>query len=993
MKIKNLSIILVIVIILSMVPLAASAAWAPYDMISAVNYTSTNNAAKNKPNGNKLPISNNIADWICFADVTFEEKPYAVVVSNATDVGYLANNTIVFRLDSPTGKIISTVYITESQGWSTPVNIVGTITEEITGTHDIYVSSSRDNDLYSFYFKANLKGELNYVPYDDTKAFSDMEGNPYQDEAEILNGLGIVSSAEPGIFNPDLPMTRGSFASWVAHFMTEEVPEAKKCEYTDVATDYQYYNEICYLYDHGLLKLNSDKTFNPWDFITVREASAIMLRLMGYEKMAEYKDGWPAGYDNVARSVGLIKGMVPTDYLRRGPAAGMLYNAIDAEYLTPVSITNGSVTYGEKTGILEDLRDLYKAIGVVQATSYGGIIGDVVVPDGYCYIGNELYETDGITVEYYLGVECEYYYTTSNNTDTKTLIYITPTPKTQLLTLNSKEYDFVEISSKAISYRDKNNKKKVFNISSKAVWVYNNKAIDVPIESITDEKTFSGSVRLVNGRDGCNAVFVEEYINIKLQSYNNDTKELVDSISGNKWIFTDKNVIFSNGEVSIRHSDLKRGMLAELYLSHDGKMAVIIFDEQKITASASEIKSDGVVVIGSKEYYVAKECKDKIILGVTTDFYLNRHGEIVYTKINDNTKAVGILYDLAEKEDKTVISLITGTNIKKDFNVASKIIVDGVRMTDYEEISAQITVAQRYKPVLYRTNAENEITMIDTLTDAAKNEHDTFNAIEDYNTSITYAHRAGLKALVTGGLPKYPITDNTIVVLKNANSNNDTDFHFGKRNMINYAASSYGLYSFTRNNQVPDLVYCENYSLYQDTDGCVVFKGMNSAINKDGDIGYNLTFVNSGGERTFWIAENHSSLTLIKTLVPGDVVNVITDINGAVFTIEVKAFASQEPVNSAGVSAAFSNIAPLSAYADRGAYIYGEIVEIIDNYIVVKPFGRTDRLWVDVGSKKIVTVNGDEVTGAVSPDALNNEDIVFVFYTSGGINMVVNYHK
>lgn len=994
MKIKNLSLILILAMILSALPFAASAAVGdPYDNIAAANFdASSNSNSVNK--SNRVAISRNASDWICYKNVDFSTAPYGVAVAIGLTKEYLTNNQITFRLDSPKAEPFAIVYVTECADWNTPVENIGTVTQKITGKHDVYVSSNQPNDIYYFYFQAKVSGEMTYTPYESRTTFADMADNSAKNEVEILNGLGIVSEYENGLFYPDLPMVRGVFANWLAHFMTDEVPTATSNLFTDI-DDYQYKDEICYLYDNGLLKLNEDCTFNPYSFITVREASAMVIRLLGYEQMTDYKGGWPSGYDNVARSLGLISGMAPNDYLRRGPAAKILYNAIDAEYLDASSVKNDNISYERKTGILGVLRNLYKGKDIVTATVFSGLTGDINVPDSSCFIGNEKFKLgEDVSVEHYLGVKCEYYYYSDDNGETKTLVYIKPSSKTEMLSLNSKDVDFTKITADKIIYKDENGKKKEISLNSTVNWIYNNKALDKDIEDIIKKASeFKGTMRLVDNGNGYETVYVENYKNIKIQSVNTATSSFSDAISGENWNFTNKTLLLSDGKQSVKLSKLSRGQLVELYLSDDGEFAVVLTGETKLTGEATQITKKGKVVINGIEYNLANECEDEIVLGVTTDFYLNRHNEIVYTEINSSTKAYGLLDDVKEENDEVIFSIVTGTDKLNTFTAAKKIWFDGVRCEGYDEIKAKMSGLSRYTVVLYRTNENKELEMIDTPLDGNKDENDTLTTLISYEDSGNYLYRGGLGAMCpqTPSELSTPVKSSTPVIVGRTRTASGADFKFITASATGGEFQKYAFYSFTRDNKIADLLYTPYYTRYMTISPPKTFIEYYTSVDDYGNTGYTFEFA---GNQTYFVPTEKTDITAkLTSLNTGDLVRLETDSFGDIIGLEFSAFRTFEAKNEAGYSASVSKNSGTSGSTNwTYNHVFGTVTDIVDGYIVVTPFGSTKECWISAGSTVVLVDSEDNVNSSASVNAVKMGDIAYS-YISYSVQSLVVYEQ
>lgn len=993
MKLKNLSIILVIVMILTVLPMSVHADIEdPYSQIKAANFDDSN-SSNNKNKGYGLAISESTSSWVCYKNVNFGDTiPYAAVIGNAISdsEGWMNGNKVYLRLDSPSNDPFCIVDITECAGWSTPVENVGTITQKISGVHDIYISSNKPNDIYYFYFNGKSEGEVTYKPYEKTTVFSDLDKCKYGYEVEAMYGLGIIDEYKEGLFYPNLPILRGEFASWLARFMTETIPVAQENPFTDIE-NCTYKNEICYLYDNGILTLNDTKTFNPYDFMTVREASAMILRLMNYGNMIEYKGGWPYGYDSIARDIGLTSGMASGDYLRRAPAAKMLYNAIDAEYLEASSIKNDNITYEKTTGILEVRRNIYKGEGVVSATSFGGLTGEITVPDSSCYIGNTQFKLgENVSVDHYLGVKCEYYYYSSDNGDTKTLLYVSPVTKNETLVLDSADVDFSSITSELIKYTDKNDKEKKIKLNTNVNWIYNHRALGTTIEKVIKEpKKFTGSIRLVDNGNGYETVFVENYKNVKVGAYNEVTNVLVDSISGESRNFNNKTLIISDGTQNIRPNKLTRDMLLEVYESYDKDVVILLVGESEITGKATEKTSDGKVIINNTEYKFANEFDGKFELGVTMTFHLNRHGDIVYTESADATKSVGLLYDLRKEKDEYFITLITATDVKTEYKVASKIFIDGYGYKEYSDMQSAISGTTQNCPVLYRINEYDEIVMLDTPLTGTKTSDDVLTKLEEGQ----YFYRSGLSALVqTGGKRLVPVKSDAVWIAPRSSYGNGIDFSFKKVGNTISQYRDYELYSFDPSSKIVELMYSPS-AIITNQDVIAVFKEYCQSIDAYNNLGIKASFIAPGGqEKTYFVSnENTSIYNQVKRLKKGDVLRLYTDTYGDIIKFDIHVFADGNASNGTD-SAKMSGSGGLVESGFDYTYAYGTVKDITDGYVVVTT-GATEQ-YFKLGMNDVVLISKDgELKKTALYSTVKVGDKVYIDVQGGSIKMTVVFEQ
>ncbi|HAN09086.1 MAG TPA: hypothetical protein DCP90_00550 [Clostridiales bacterium] len=108
---------------------------------------------------------------------------------------------------------------------------------------------------------------------------------------------------------------------------------AAKANFSDV--DSKYSTSVTRLASIDILKGYEDGTFKPEGTITRAEAAAVMVRMLGKEKLATYSTGltqfsdmtghWANGYVNVAASAGLVKGYEDGTY---GPEKEVTYAEI-----------------------------------------------------------------------------------------------------------------------------------------------------------------------------------------------------------------------------------------------------------------------------------------------------------------------------------------------------------------------------------------------------------------------------------------------------------------------------------------------------------------------------------------------------------------------------------------------------------------------------------------------------------------------------------------
>ncbi len=995
MKLRKLSLLIIAFLLISVFPAAVSAAGAdPYEMINAISYDIASDASLHVKSTYVAMNGRSYNHWICFKNVNFTLEPTAVVIYNAVAQSEIDKGDYYqIRLDDPKSDPIAELEITEYDGWHTPLENIATISQKITGIHDVYVLTTQANNLHGIYFIGKDTDAVKYSAYSPENVFDDIAGHKYAKEINTLAGLGVAEAFNENFFYPEIPLSRARFASMLAKFIADEIPVYEESVFSDVSVESEVHNAVNMLYERGILTLNSEKTFNPWSFITAKDACTMVLRYLGYEQLCQYKGGYPSGYTAMAYQLKLASNLNMEGSLRHADAVKLLYNAMEAEYLEVGGVVNDSISYETRKNILEAERNIYRATGTVTKTAFSGISDTDAADTGTCYIEGEKFFSENVSAEFYLGVKCDYLYKYDSVSGRKQLLYLAPSAKNEEIILNSFDYDFTTISSSRISYLNANDKTVTEDISKKATWIYNNKVYSGEISDIVKPDTFRGRIRIVdNGSGEWDTVVVEEYTNIKIQSFDSSNLKFTDELTGKNYDFSNKTVIFSDGVNPVLKNKIKVGQIAEFYMSIDEKIGILILKESSVRGVASETNSDGEVIVNGNTYYKANELNEDILLGREYIYHLNSYGEIVWLESLNNAFNVGVLSDLYEEENKAYLSLITATATLTDFEIAEKIFVDGVRMSDYEDVkngkgAAQgIQAVERYTPVLYSLDSDGKINMIDTLLDGAVNEYDTLNEIAPYNSSVNYDYRS-----YTGNFTNSsafaldrPVSSEATIIMMNDTDKVGSSYITKLKSFSVYYGQPYAFYSTKRDSKISDIVmnpHCTKYN----TAGYQFVLSANEAANEKGEKGMKLNVISTGGKSTYWVSdENTTLIRQIKSLKTGDCIHIITGSDGLISSISGLVFFNMDSANSGGLSATLSSASGFKGntnFSDN--IVLGTVVDIKDGFYEISPFGTANNAFVKLTGKNLFRVSEDEVTYGHSADIVKPGDTLLVYYNYG----------
>lgn len=110
----------------------------------------------------------------------------------------------------------------------------------------------------------------------------------------------------------------------------------------------------------GLKIIDGEKgdVFNPDESIKSEDFIQMIIRLLGYEELADRRGGKPIGYLKVASQIGVTKGvsMATGQFITREEALNLLCNSLDIPHMAQTSFGEDSVVYGLLNG--EDGKEL-----------------------------------------------------------------------------------------------------------------------------------------------------------------------------------------------------------------------------------------------------------------------------------------------------------------------------------------------------------------------------------------------------------------------------------------------------------------------------------------------------------------------------------------------------------------------------------------------------------------------------------------------------------
>ena len=192
-------------------------------------------------------------------------------------------------------------------------------------------------------------------------SFPDVSAEDNTEAIAVLEAVEVMIGNENGEFEPDKNVTRNEMAVILAKLILGK--DADKyvgtCPFTDVPTWAQKYVAACY--DNKIVAGRTESLYDGNAVVTAQEAAAMVLRVLGYEKLESTGTNWAQPVVAKANELRLFAdvGSSANAPLNRNQVAQLSLNALQATMVTSdveqdiivegVVTIPGKVTYTERT--------------------------------------------------------------------------------------------------------------------------------------------------------------------------------------------------------------------------------------------------------------------------------------------------------------------------------------------------------------------------------------------------------------------------------------------------------------------------------------------------------------------------------------------------------------------------------------------------------------------------------------------------------------------
>lgn len=601
----------------------------------------------------------------------------------------------------------------------------------------------------------------------------------YSREIKILSDLNIIEGYSAESYVTQQSITYKAFLTSLINMR-----ERTKAD-TDIVVAARSY---------GILK--EDETVNLSSAIVLEDAVKFAVRLLGFESYIELTG---KGYMAAGANFGFLDGIAGdgNPKLDSDKMLQLLYNMLDIGVFGAELSNYNEFKQSEET-IIEQYRGIKKAKGMITANEFTGLYDPDEGRHGKIAIDDILYLTENSTLNDYLGMSVEFYYT-----DTDDLSVLTAAPLkngNDELVVDADRYVGVNKGITQIEYKKNKDKPQTstYKLSSTLKVIYNGKAYPGYTKDIFD--IGEGSIRLLDydSDKKADVAFITDYELIKVSTCN-PSKQIIfneyDNIDGAVKIdFGDLEpgrdiFVYRNGAESdfksVQANDI---ILMERSASGSDRYVKLWIRSEKISGmpTSAEASEDGFsVTIDETQYYLNADFErllnskkldiSEISLGRQYTFYMDINGKIA--GIEADGQAEGELYVLVYsvlrnlEEDKVYVRYVDENDEHRKTAFADKTYFDGKSIQGADDL---FTKAESLKGEIIRiyVNADGEIRKVTTAElKTSQTSADTFNC----GQTQTLKYRSGAGTTSFGGV-YYVNSDTTIFATFDAQSKAEEDF-------------------------------------------------------------------------------------------------------------------------------------------------------------------------------------------------------------------------
>lgn len=745
-------------------------------------------------------------------------------------------------------------------------------------------------------------------------------------EISVLHGLGIADDETVAAFDGYRDITRDEFAFMTANlagYGARGGDYSGGSSFSDVKAGSGAGGRIEYLKNLQIVNGIETGLFGTESSITLNDASAMIVRLLGYE--TEVQRLTPGNYLPKAYELGIIAGSTKAgagESITWTDAVHMIYNALDTQMM--IRIVNGStdtLTTKEDVNPLTYYLKCDVTEGIITANSRTRLDSPEESAIGTVTLGGVSYSAGETNAEDYLGYRVKLYYDDSDsNYEAKAVIPY----RTNTRHIEADDID--RYTNQLITYYpDEYNayKRETAKISRTADFIYNTTAY--PGYTKDDILIDDGYIDLIdNNDDGTfDVIMVSEFKSYVAEAvYKTGNAVYLRGIQGSVSL-DEKDFsslrFFDADEEPATFGDINEQSVVTFVKDKTGRYLDVYICDNRLSGTITAVSEDRVEIDYipreyNKSFYEKLKTLGSSFVG---EFLLDFRGRITGTTEEVSTSMrygyYSALYTPEDDETDVNIRIFTTDAKLEDFKAADRLTVDGEGMkkedlmSDSRFILSSGNTKYNLQLIKYTTNAEGKVNSIITEYSPQSTKLSDDEKITKVNLSgIKY--KAGTKIFVK----KTYLTNNTLVF--KVPSQNSTDFPLKAYSLNketfadNVSYDDIYAYDIDDGGEAKVIVRRVTYVSSDDIGGadtpadeaaCVMVKNVFMTLNSEDEPVPAITIVQNGSELTLTAANDNvlkkpvinESGTMVsgqyKYVEKGDILKYVTNSSNEISGIEV----------------------------------------------------------------------------------------------------------
>jgi len=547
---------------------------------------------------------------------------------------------------------------------------------------------------------------------------------------QLLDSLGIMNSSEA---NSDREITRGYAAEILLKLTGIGDGVATGTYYSDVSADSAYAYAIEKMTESGYFRGVGGGQFNPDGYIAVNDMSRLLLQFAGYGLTLS----------NSTVTIDIYKNVGMSGNVTYRDLAHMIFNLFCMDAMSVTELTPSGANFGinKNLTVMADLFDVYEVKGTVTENDLTALWGDSSLNENEFILktanGNlkiNSGKTDaGSNIGKYLRVFCQY----EKDIDSLVALSYGIERSNGVYDVNLLDFDFASSTETELKYIQGEKIQKV-KYNSQTSIIYNGTYYTDAGFDFMDLSGLEGNITVIdtnsdNIADVFDVTAYKTYIvksvvlsDGRVFSKNTDEVIVLNDEEYDKFSLTDVNGVkmyledFVPGTILsvAKNASSSEKQVLKAYVCNDSI-------NEKIS-SIYEENGKTIIEVGERTIPVLNCAGELPRIGAAVGIKLSVFGNVAYFDYSTpDSNNYAIITDVFKDGAKTYIKLFETDESYEEYPIANNVKIDGVKYTSQREVYntllstsslkiGSVSLPNGVTPIIYKQNAEGEISYIDT---------------------------------------------------------------------------------------------------------------------------------------------------------------------------------------------------------------------------------------------------------------------------------------